>query len=215
MDKGPDNISANVKNFENETAERLFNSWNENLKSGDSEQIAKSYLPDGELFGTVSSQIRKGREDIKKYFEHFLKGNPTGKVIERNVRFVTPSYLLDEGVYDFELEKENGEKETVRARFTFLWHKDDDGVWKIKHHHSAVKNEKNENLNEQIGIDFENEEIEFGTDEDLGNGINLRTGFLKQPDGSVLRFTFLFKNKDDKEEVIYKQISERPEGHGV
>jgi len=41
-------------------------------------------------------------------------------------------------MYDFKVGS-GSDRQVVEARFSFVWKKDDNGVWKIVHHHSSAK----------------------------------------------------------------------------
>ncbi len=197
-------------------AEELFNDWNESLKSGEPQKVAEEYLEDGELFGTVSGRIRQGWEEIKKYFEHFLKGSPTGEVLNRSVIYISDNMFLDSGLYRFKLTKD-GQEQMVDAEFTFVWQRDENGSWKIKHHHSAAVKD-NEDFDKQIDVsDLDNDNIEWGIKEKVGNNMVLLTGFLKNDnEKTTKRFTYLIReNENGNQEVAYRQISKKPENDEV
>ena len=197
-------------------SEKLFNSWNESLKSGEAQKVAEEYLEDGELFGTVSGKIRRGWEEIQGYFEHFLKGKPVGEVLNREVVYISDSMFLDSGLYRFKLTKD-GQEQIVDAKFTFVWRKDKDGNWKIKHHHSAAV-EDNKDFNEQIDVsDLDNDNIEWGIKEKVGDNMILLTGFLKNDnEKTTKRFTYLIReNENENQEVVYRQVSKKPENDEV
>ncbi|HFC36097.1 MAG TPA: DUF4440 domain-containing protein [Candidatus Moranbacteria bacterium] len=200
----------------NELAKNNFRKWNNSLRTKDSKKVADNYLKNGELLGTVSVKIRQGRKEIEKYFDHFLQIDPSGKVIEREIIAIDENTFLDGGLYNFEVTK-NGERQIIEARFTYIWQKDNKGSWKVKHHHSATKTPENEKLNKESGVlDLSGNNIEWGTNEELGGNMTLRTGFLSKDDGHIWRFTRLTKRGDDGvEEIVYRQISERPEDKGV
>ncbi len=222
MDQGGEKIFKKKRFVEkcmkklNELAEDNFRKWNNSLKTKKSREVADQYLEEGELFGTVSAKIRHGRKEIKGYFDHFLQIDPSGKVIERETMAIDENTFLDGGLYDFEVTK-NGKRQIIEARFTYIWQKDNRGSWKVKHHHSATKTPENEKLNKQSEVlDLSGNNIEWGINEELGNNMTLRTGFLNKGDGSAWRFTRLIKRSDDGvEEIVYRQISERPEDKGA
>jgi uncharacterized protein (TIGR02246 family) len=114
----------------------LFARWNAALLSGDASKVADNYAPDAILVPTVSNKVRHTRAEIVDYFKHFLELSPKAVVLEANVR----SYgdiMIDSGVYAFSVRK-GGKDETVVARFTFVYKKGPDGVWRIVEHHSSA-----------------------------------------------------------------------------
>jgi len=196
-------------------ADDNFKNWNEALEKREARGVAKKYSESGELFGTVSARIRQGEKEIEEYFKHFLKIDPSGKVVKRETINISDDVFLDGGLYNFDVVK-GGEKQTIEAMFTYVWQKDKNGDWKIKHHHSAVKNGSNESATKQNEmLDMSGSNIEWGINEEIGNGITLRTGFLRS-ENEIIRFTYLIKkNSDNTEEVIYRQLSECPKNSGV
>ncbi len=210
------NLENNLENPTLKLADDNFKSWNEALEKGEAKEVAKKYLEEGELFGTVSAKIRKGQKEIEGYFDHFLEIDPSGEVIERKTINISTKAFLDSGLYNFQVTRD-GKKQTIEAMFTYIWQKDENGEWKIKHHHSAVKDENNEKLSSQKEVlDLRSDNIKWGTDKEISKGIFLRTGFLKQNNNLTSRFTYLVKNSDNEaEETIYQQISVCPEDQGV
>ncbi|MFA6790636.1 MAG: SgcJ/EcaC family oxidoreductase, partial [Parcubacteria group bacterium] len=202
------NSMETEKNIE-AIAESNFSTWNDQLLTKESQKVAQVYLPDGELFGTVSSKIRKGREEIREYFDHFLKIDPSGKVIERNIIQFSEDCYLDEGFYDFNVIR-NGKEEVVHARFIYIWKKDDNGDWKILHHHSYAKSEENKKLSDfRLNLkDIDN--IQWGTNKEVVGGFLLQTGFYEREDGKTIRFSCVSKG-----ELVSGHFSECPEDHGV
>ncbi len=218
--------NPNKENNLEQIAKEIFDNWNQSLRyeEGDdlekkAEVVASNYLEDGELFGTVSKLIRHGRSEIAGYFKHFLESKPKGEIIEVNVIELDESTILQEGLYNFTLVKDSREK-VVKARFTFVYQKDNNGEWKILHHHSAVENDRNKVLNnnrEVFDLDDEDlllqpeedtkDRVQKGRDKQIGS-YRLRTGFYTNDSGLVRRFTYLFKN----DKVVCQQISELPAG---
>ena len=52
--------------------------WMDAICSNDVNEILSLYKEDGLLLGTLDSEIRKGRSEIKIYFDYFLKFKPCG-----------------------------------------------------------------------------------------------------------------------------------------
>jgi uncharacterized protein (TIGR02246 family) len=185
-----------------------FESWNDTLQTKDAKLVAKKYLETGELFGTVSTKIRQGREEIAKYFEHFLQINPSGKVVERKVVKASDNTYIDSGLYNFTVER-NGKKEVVEAMFTYVWGKTKNNDWKILHHHSAVKNEMNQKMTAQSNINYEKNN--WTNEQIIGQDAVLKTGFVTHNKKTV-RITLIMGVDGD---IIIQQVSEIPEESGV
>jgi len=120
------------------TPNEFIQEWMETVCSNDASEIANLYKEDAVLLGTLDKKVRKGRDQIKEYFDFFVKLKPCGRITE----FVDENYdsvCVANGTYDFDLT-ENGEQTTTPARFTFVL--DREGTkWKIHSHHSSKKPE--------------------------------------------------------------------------
>ncbi len=113
---------------------RLFDVWNEALKSRDPERVTALYAPDAILLPTVSNAVRHNHAEIRDYFVHFLEKAPEGRIIESNV-MVMGDVAVHSGLYCFDLT-DCGQRQTVPARFSFVYCKMN-GEWKIVEHHSS------------------------------------------------------------------------------
>jgi uncharacterized protein (TIGR02246 family) len=114
---------------------KLFGKWNEALRSGKAEAVLKLYARDAILLPTVSDKVRHNHAEIKEYFEQFLKYRPTGKINEQNIRLYG-RVAINSGIYTFTLTK-GGKRSEVRARYTFVYHRQG-GRWLIVEHHSSA-----------------------------------------------------------------------------
>ena len=117
-----------------------MDNWLQTLGTKDPEQVAVLYIEDATFLPTVSGDFKRGQDGAKDYFVHFLAKNPKGEVIDDVVTSINESSYLHSGMYNFELDSENG-RVVVNARFTYLWLKDESGAWKISHHHSSMRPE--------------------------------------------------------------------------
>tara|TARA_B100001750_G_C15044549_1_gene368332 strand:+ start:90 stop:452 length:363 start_codon:yes stop_codon:yes gene_type:complete len=111
-------------------ASELLQKWISTIKNGDPKQVVSLYRDDGILLGTFSNKERVGHELIIEYFENLLKSPVEVKIVSENPH-VFGSDAVNSGHYNF---MTNGK--TIRARFSFVYHKDDE--WKIVSHHSSV-----------------------------------------------------------------------------
>lgn len=121
-----------------EIAKRNFVLWKEALLTGDARVVGELYAKDNTFHPTMSGDFKKGIEAAIGYFEHFLLINPDGEVIEEAVQPMGDKHYSHNGMYNFEVD-ENGKRVIKECRFTYNWRKEDDGKWKIIHHHSSVK----------------------------------------------------------------------------
>lgn len=118
----------------------LFDRWKAALATGEPEEVAKLYAPNGILAPTVSNEVRATPAAIRDYFVHFLPLKPQGVVNYRELRVLDDNTALDAGVYTFTLIKE-GKPTKVQARYTYVYEKIK-GEWKIMNHHSSALPEK-------------------------------------------------------------------------
>jgi hypothetical protein len=54
------------------------------------------------------------------------------------VQQLAPDALLHSGMYNFTVGPADA-RQVVEARFTFVYVKNENGEWKIAHHHSSLK----------------------------------------------------------------------------
>ena len=125
-DQCPDDSKAEVA--------RLFDVWNEALKSQDAARVTALYAPDAILLPTVSNAVRHNHKEIQDYFVDFLKKAPVGRILESNI-MVMDNVAVHSGLYCFDLT-DCGECYTVPARFSFVYRKTE-GEWVIVEHHSS------------------------------------------------------------------------------
>jgi len=129
------------ENFE-EIARENFSRWNNELQTKDSKSVSSLYSTDASFLPTVSGEFKKGQNGAGEYFEHFLEKNPNGEIVDEMVQALSPNSYVHSGMYNFEVDGENGGRKVVEARFTFVWQKDSSGEWKIIHHHSSMRPER-------------------------------------------------------------------------
>ncbi|GFH54209.1 hypothetical protein CTEN210_10685 [Chaetoceros tenuissimus] len=120
-----------------ERVRSLFNLWNAALATEDSRIVASLYAKEPVLLPTVSDLPRTDFDLVKDYFDAFLQKKPQGKIIESHVN-IGEDFASDTGIYEFTMGA-TGDK--VKARYTFLYTKENE-VWKIQHHHSSAMPEE-------------------------------------------------------------------------
>jgi len=130
-------MNQNYEEISGETAQANFTSWAESLLTRDPKKVAVLYADDATFLPTVSGEFKKGQTGAAEYFEHFLQKNPVGELIQGEVQILGPDCYAQSGMYNFELGPDDN-RQTVEARFTFIWRREN-GEWKIIHHHSSVK----------------------------------------------------------------------------
>ncbi|CAI1892250.1 nuclear transport factor 2 family protein [Serratia ficaria] len=114
------------------TVEKLFDRWNDSLKSGDANNVSSNYLSDAVLLPTLSNQARLTDAERKDYFIDFLKKGPVGKIDSRVIR-TGCNKAIDTGTYTFTFK--DGAKVSARYTFTYAW---DGNKWLISSHHSSA-----------------------------------------------------------------------------
>ena len=131
----------NKKRQNNPTAiKKVIQNWLDTVCKHNPQAIVDLYAKDGVLLGTVAETMKVGRERIAEYFNMFVEKKPCGVFTEVNIQNFGSDYAVADGTYDFTLVNEEGEKDVLSARFTFVVRKID-GVWKIASHHSSVNPE--------------------------------------------------------------------------
>ena len=120
------------------TPAEFVEEWMKTVCSNDVNAIISLYKEDAVLLGTLDGKIRKGRGEIKGYFDFFVKLKPCGEITE----IVEEDYghvVVANGMYDFDLV-ENGEQVVAPARFTFVLERTGT-KWMIHSHHSSKEPE--------------------------------------------------------------------------
>lgn len=114
----------------------LTQNWLDTVCSHNPAAVTALYAPDGVLVGTVAERIKRGRPDIRTYFDMFLaKEGLCGQVTSDTVQSF-PGWAIHSGMYTFAWT-ENCEPTTVPARFTFVYVQTPYG-WRIANHHSSA-----------------------------------------------------------------------------
>lgn len=120
-----------------EIAKKNFETWNNALQTKSPEEVAKLYRDDCVFLPTFPEEGKEvvGKSGVADYFEHFLKKFPFGVIMEEEVRGIDENSLFHAGRYNFEVGPENN-RTIAKAKFTFIWKKDENG-WKIFLHDSS------------------------------------------------------------------------------
>lgn len=111
----------------------LFEEWNTALQTGRPKNVVTLYEPNAILLPTVSNKVRHNHEEIENYFFNFLKKGPKGVINESNIR-TFGNIAINSGVYTFSFNDGN----TVQARFTFVYRRNEQRWLIIEHHSSAM-----------------------------------------------------------------------------
>lgn len=112
----------------------LFSEWDAALRTGDPDTVVALYAPDAVLLPTFSNQVRRSPEAIRSYFVKFLERGPSASVEDGSVR-VYADVAIHSGIYAFVFA--SGPLREARARFTFVYRREND-AWQIVEHHSSA-----------------------------------------------------------------------------
>lgn len=114
--------------------------WISAMKTYDPDAVTALYADDASFWGTVALSIATDKKGIKAYFVDFLRKDDLEiEVTDEYVEFHDDGKeAVYAGAYKFSFSDENGPNQVVPARFTFIFAKQDDGEWLIKHHHSSA-----------------------------------------------------------------------------
>lgn len=132
--KGDALLQKNTKKI----AIKNFSRWRTTLRTKNSKKVVALYIEDATLLPTFSWEFEKKPSDIEDYFKHFLKKNPTVKIIEEKIQPLGTDNYLHSGLYVFKVGPSN-DRQIAKARFSFVWGKNNKGEWKIIHQHSSAK----------------------------------------------------------------------------
>jgi len=191
------------------------NEWAESLLSKKPEQVAALYGAEATFLPTASGEFKKGQAGAQEYFKHFLEKNPSSEVTEEKIIALDPNHYLHHGKYKFAIGPSDA-RETIEAEFSFVWEKDNDGEWKIIHHHSSLI-PKQEDFANSLETN-PSSEITEGLVQALGPEHYLQSGlydFTMGPDAGAqkieARFSFVWeKDETGKWRIIHRHYSVKP-----
>jgi uncharacterized protein (TIGR02246 family) len=120
--------------------EALFVQWSEALEDPTATKVVALYANDATLLPTVENGPYTKADGLKNYFVHFVALKPV-PTIDQTKRFIKIgcNVAYDIGLYSFEVNGEHTpNRETIKARYTFIY-KWDGKRWLIAHHHSSAE----------------------------------------------------------------------------
>lgn len=115
----------------------LFDRWNEALQTGDPKRVVALYGEKSVLLPTLSNTPLFTPEQKEGYFRHFLEKRPSARIDIRKIE-ISDDIAVDTGLYTFTFAKTG---ETVKGRYTFVYHRHGTH-WFIISHHSSLMPEK-------------------------------------------------------------------------
>lgn len=112
--------------------------WANTFNSGDPTAIARLYLDDAVLWGTVAAELLTGRPAIHGYFARACVPGalPRVQIEQQHVR-VIGEVAVNSGAYLFHVT-EQGRERRLPARFSMVWRKTPQG-WRLVDHHSSAR----------------------------------------------------------------------------
>jgi len=112
--------------------------WFAALKSGDPDEVVSLYAADAILLSTLKGDVKKGHKKIRNYFaEDFLPRHPVGSAVEAYTRLLDGA-AVNSGIYRFQVDNKDGGRDTVEARYTFVYQRQKTG-WMVVEHHSSLR----------------------------------------------------------------------------
>ncbi|WP_248963824.1 SgcJ/EcaC family oxidoreductase [Sphaerisporangium perillae] len=115
----------------------LLNTWADTLLTRDPARVADLYAPKGVLLPTLSAQVRTDHAGMIDYFTGFLAKEPHATVKQSIIEILGDRSAVNSGTYAFSLKNAQGVRETVQARYTFVYERIE-GKWLIVSHHSSL-----------------------------------------------------------------------------
>ncbi len=114
-----------------------FARWDRALQTGNPAIIAQLYSENLTLLPTMAKTVMTDYVGAEKYFAFFGSFHPTVTMLEEHTVPISDHSYLHCGVYQFMLDRD-GERKPLDARFSMIWNKEENGEWKILHHHSSA-----------------------------------------------------------------------------
>ncbi len=124
-------------NDEQKSVLEAMDQWIEAVTTRDPETVAGLYAPDAVFWGTVSPFIRTNPEGVRDYFEHFMTMKDLNAIYYKPMVRVYGDIAINSGYYTF-FHTRDGRMESIAARYTFVYRREDDGRWLIIDHHSSA-----------------------------------------------------------------------------
>ena len=113
--------------------------WLATLCQGNPKAMLSLYDPKALLVATYGQTIKKGHRQLLGYFRTFMaKKDLCGKIDSQHFQRVGKNLLLNSGLYTFSWLDDQGQLQSVTARFSFVYKRNLWGKWKIMNHHSSV-----------------------------------------------------------------------------
>ena len=121
-----------------QTPTEFIQEWQGKISSKDTDALISLYKEDAVLLGTFDNKVRRGRQQIKDYFESLTTLQPEVEVTQIICREIcSGTVAITDGFYNFRI-LQNLTRIIVSARFTFVLERTGT-KWYILSHHSSKK----------------------------------------------------------------------------
>jgi len=118
---------------------QALDEWIYCVNSGYAESINALYLSDAVLLPTFDGRVLTTPAERLVYFIKFkTRRGLHASVKECYITTLGPDSATANGLYTFRFLGEDGTEQSVRARFTFVYARQQEGDWLIVAHHSSV-----------------------------------------------------------------------------
>jgi uncharacterized protein (TIGR02246 family) len=127
--------------------------WIDAVNTGVAETVAALYAADAVLLATFEPEPRITEQGRLAYLTAFKERNGfKARLDESHIEALGEDSGTASGLYTFISHDENGLKQIVPARFTFVYRRDEIGTWLIVSHHSSVLPQRPKR---ELGIPFD------------------------------------------------------------
>ena len=113
-----------------------FRRWCDAVEGGNPDTVARLYTHNVTFLPTLAGSFIRDGDGARQYFVHFLAKQPRCVLVEEIVQAMGDDAYVHSGMYDFTF---GADGTSARARFTFVWVRQPDGMWVITHHHSSLR----------------------------------------------------------------------------
>ncbi|MFD1746928.1 SgcJ/EcaC family oxidoreductase [Rhizobium helianthi] len=121
--------------------ENLFNDFNKAWATKDSQTVTALFAKEPLLLPTLSNKPRSTPDEVKDYFDHFLKNSPSARIDTSTIE-IDCHTASNVGTWTISLtDPATGKQSEVKGRYSFIY-RFEDGQWKIDHLHSSLMPEK-------------------------------------------------------------------------
>lgn len=129
--------AATAQTWAESEANAAFQGWLTALSGGKPEAIVALYATDATLEATLAPMPLTTQEARLEYFTGLMKKPELKATVQQQHVRSFGDVVVNSGVYTFSFKDDKGAVVEVPARFSFTYHKANDGTWLIVDHHSS------------------------------------------------------------------------------